>query len=497
MKKWLFIWIAFAIAGCSNDDGIDLPDTPNPDPDADVVVQDFMWKAMNLWYFWQADVPNLADDAFTTSEEYTSFLASESDPGAFFNNRLRFSEDRFSFFNEDYTELTQGLVGISRNNGMEFGLIQYTGSPNLFGYVRYILPNSDASTKEIGRGDLFTGVDGVTLTSENYRDLLYGENATYTLNMADIEGNDIVPNGREVTLTKEEDFQEDPIFITDIFENVGGETVGYLMYNSFVGDFNRDLNDAFGFFASQGVTALVLDLRYNLGGSANSARLLASMIYGTNTDEVFAEQQWNEYIQGVLTEDDPDALKDYFASAVTSGVPLNTLNLDRVYILTTRSTVSASELVINGLRPYIDVITIGSTTRGKNEFSLTLVDNRDEAYVYRAGTESGINSENSWAIQPLTGRMKNANGAFGDPNGFTPDVEIPEDLGNLGVLGDPNEPLLARALQEISGVAAKRVILPSMPAEAFTSSKFFLPTKDNMYLDKEIKLPKRLLKNLQ
>ena len=447
MKKWRFIWIAFAIAGCSHDDGIDLPDTPNPDPDADVVVQDFMWKAMTLWYFWQADVPNLADDAFTSDEVYTSFLASESDPGAFFDNRLRFSEDRFSFYNEDYTELTQGLIGISRNNGMEFGLIQYTGSPNLFGYVRYILPNSDASTKEIDRGDLFTGVDGVTLTSENYRDLLYGENATYTLNMPDIEGNDIVPNGREVTLTKEENFQEDPIFITDVFENVGGETVGYLMYNQFLNEFDRELNDAFGFFASQGVTALVLDLRYNLGGSANSARLLSSMVYGTNTDEVFSEQQWNEYIQGVFTEDDPDALKDYFASVVTSGVPLNTLNLDRVYILTTRSSASASELVINGLNPYIDVVTIGSTTRGKNEFSLTLVDNRDEAYVYRPGTEGGINSENSWAIQPLLGRMKNANGVFGDPNGFTPDVELQEDLNNLGILGDPNEPLLARALQ--------------------------------------------------
>ena len=119
------------------------------------------------------------------------------------------------------------------------------------------------------------------------------------------------------------------------------------------------------------------------------------------------------------------------------------------------------------------------------------------AYVYSPGTEGGINSENSWAIQPLTGRIKNANGAFGDPNGFTPDVELQEDLNNLGILGDPNEPLLARALQEISGIGAKRVIQPTMPAETFTSSKLFLPTKDNMYLDKEIILPKRLLKSLQ
>ena len=78
MKKWLFIWIAFAVAGCSNDDGVGLPDNPNPNPDADVVVQNFMWQAMNLWYFWQADVPELADDAFPTDEEYTNFLASRA-----------------------------------------------------------------------------------------------------------------------------------------------------------------------------------------------------------------------------------------------------------------------------------------------------------------------------------------------------------------------------------------------------------------------------------
>ncbi|MGB5314741.1 MAG: S41 family peptidase [Robiginitalea sp.] len=500
MKKWLFIWIAFAIAGCTNDDGLELPDTIDPDPDADVVVQDFMWKSMNLWYFWQADVPDLADDAYTTTEEYTDFLASESDPGAFFDNRLRFSEDRFSFYNEDYTELTQGLAGISRSNGMAYGLIQYTGDPNLFGYVRYILPDSDASTKDIARGDLFTGVNGVRLTAENYRELLLGEDPTYTLNMADLQGNDVVPNGREVTLTKEENLQEDPIFLTDVFENVGGETVGYMMYNRFVNEFDRELNDAFGFFAASGVTALVLDLRYNPGGSANTARLLASMIYGTKTDEVFSEEQWNDYIQEALTDGDPDALKEFFASAVSSGVTLNTLNLDRVYLLTTRSTASASELVINGLNPYMDVIKIGTRTRGKNEFSLTLVDDRDRTgapYIYSPEREGDINSENTWAIQALVGRMKNADGVFGDPNGFTPDIEVQEDLGNLGVLGDPNEPLLARALQEISGVAAKRYIQPAMAAEPFTSSNVLLPLKDNMFLDKEIKIPERFLKNFQ
>jgi len=136
MKKWLYAMAALMVAACSkNDDGIDLPDGPDPDPDADVVVQNFMWQAMNLWYYWQEDVPDLADDRFTTMEEYTVFLESESDPAAFFENKLRFSEDRFSFYSDDYTELTQGLAGISRSNGMEFGLVQFSGSTNVFGYA--------------------------------------------------------------------------------------------------------------------------------------------------------------------------------------------------------------------------------------------------------------------------------------------------------------------------------------------------------------------------
>ena len=496
MKKWLYVFAGLVIAACSNDDdGVPPPDGPDPDPDADVVVQNFMWQAMNLWYFWQTDVPALADDRFTTMEEYTAFLESESDPAVFFENNLRFTEDRFSFYSDDYTELTQNLAGISRNNGMEFGLVQFSGSDNIFGYVRYILPNSDASTKDITRGELFTGVDGVTLTIDNYQALLFGENATYTLNMADISGTDITPNGKEVTLTKEEGFQEDPVFITEVFDNIGDRTVGYLMYNGFINEFDRQLNDAFGFFQSRGVNELVLDLRYNRGGSVNTSRLLSSMIYGTKTDKVYIEQQWNEKIQEAFTRDNPDALKDFFASSVASGVPVNALNLRRVYVLTTGSTASASELVINGLDPYIDVIKIGTTTRGKNEFSLTMVDDPDRdgaPFIYTPSRENQINPENSWAIQPLVGRNKNSVGFFDYTSGFAPDIELQEDLENLGILGDPNEPLLARALQEISGIAGKRFFQVNMPAEAFTHSGMFRPMKDNMVLDKEIKLPESL-----
>ncbi|HZJ18748.1 MAG TPA: carboxyl-terminal protease, partial [Pricia sp.] len=180
----------FLLSSCAKEDDIYLSNTVEPDPDAGVQVQDFMWKAMNFWYFWQADVENLADNRFPNtpegSEVYTEFLDSEEDPGKFFDNKLLFTEDRFSFFNDDYVELTQSLSGISKSNGMEFGLVRIPDSDDVFGYVRYIIPNSDASKKDIERGAIFTGVNGQTLFSDrkddnnNNFDLLFGKNDTYT-----------------------------------------------------------------------------------------------------------------------------------------------------------------------------------------------------------------------------------------------------------------------------------------------------------------------------
>ncbi|NAS11698.1 carboxyl-terminal protease [Flavobacteriaceae bacterium R33] len=495
MRKYLapLLGMAFLLASCNNDDdaGVGGPSGPDPDPSANVVVQDFMWKSMNIWYFWQAEVDDLADDRFSTNAEYTEFLESESSPENFFNNKLRFSEDRFSFFNDDYRELTNNLAGISRSNGVEFQLFFFGDSNEVFGFVKYIIPNSDASTKDISRGELFTGVDGQTLTENNYQDLLFGENNTYTLNMADIANDVITPNGKEVTLTKEEGLVENPVFIVDSF-NVGGSNIGYLMYNGFTNEFDEQLNDAFGQLKAAGVTELVLDLRYNSGGSVNSSRLLSSMIYGTNTNDLYIRQRWNPKIMAAFSAED---VEDYFASETGDGSPINTLNLSRVYILTSRSTASASELVINGLDPYIEVILIGRTTTGKNEFSLTMVDDpsRDGApFIYTPSRENQINPDNQWAIQPLVGRNENAAGFFDYTSGFPPDIELDEDLENLGILGDVNEPLLARAIEAITSPASKRDFTVKTPAPYFTSSRMFQPLKDNMVLDKPLHLPYEL-----
>jgi C-terminal processing protease CtpA/Prc len=496
MKKIAVLLTSVFVFSCGKDD-----DTlqPTVNPDVDISVQHFMWQAMNLWYYWQGEVTDLADDRFSKNEEYSAFLASESDPEAFFFNKLTFSEDRFSFLNSDYKELTQNLAGIYRSNGLEFGLTyqdansnnQVDASDPVYGVVRYIIPNSNASSADILRGEIFMGVDGQDLNGGNYSDLLFGENATYTLKMANLNGANLVANGKTVTLTKEEGLQENPIYIVKTLE-VGGQKVGYLMYNGFTNEYDEQLNQAFATFVNDGVTDLVLDLRYNSGGSVNSSRLLSSMIFGRRTNDLYIRQRWNDKIQEAFTRDDPTALNDYFADKTGAGALINTLQLSRVFVITTRSTASASELVINGLNPYIEVVKIGTTTTGKNEFSLTMVDDPERPgapYIYSASRESSINPENQWAIQPLVGRNENSVGFSDYTSGFVPDIELREDLQNMGVLGDPSEPLLAAALQEITGVSAKTGIESGTPFESFTHSGMFRPLRNNMILDKPISLP--------
>ncbi|MCK0190124.1 S41 family peptidase [Arenibacter sp. F20364] len=485
MKKILGLLLVTIIFSCSDndDDAFTYP--------KETAVQNFMWQGLNQWYFWQSDAPNLGDDRFIANEDYVAYLEQFTDPEEFFYQTCyKHSQivgtssaiDRFSFVEDDYETLVNALAGVTKSNGLEFGLARNEGSTDLFGYVRYIIPNSDAATKDIARGDIFTRVNGVQLTDANYISLLYGNFDTYTLGMADISGTVVTDNTNEVTLTKAAGLQENPILVAKTLD-VNGTKIAYLMYNGFTSGYNEQLNTAFGQFKTAGATELVLDLRYNPGGSVNSSRLLASMVYGGNTSELFIRQRWNDKIQSLLKK---EQLEDYFANKTDEGTALNSLNLSKVYVLATGSSASASELVMNGLAPYVNVFHIGETTRGKNEFSVTMVDDIDNDYIYRADRENKINPSNRWAMQPLMGRNENSDGFSDYTSGLAPDVVLAEDLADLGVLGDINEPLLARAIQEITGVSAKRDFSVKMPVQEVSNSKMFTVLKDNMYLDKPI-----------
>ena len=403
-------------------------------------INQFIWRGMKNIYLYKSDVPQLQDDYFGSNQELNDYLRNFNSPEDLFE-ALVAPQDRFSFLVDDYIELENALEGIALTNGMEYGLVRLSNTSSLvLGYVRYVLPNTSASKNGIQRGDLFHTVNGQQLTTDNYRQLL--ADPQYTIGLALLEDNNIISTGETVSLVKEQ-YTENPIFFADVLQTDEGNA-GYLMYNSFSGSFDDELNAVFADFKTEGVTNLILDLRYNGGGSVESATDLASMITGQFTGEVFSTEQWNEDYQTYFEENNPSELVNRFDNEIRTGEPINSLFLPRVYIITSLRTASASELVINGLEPYIDVVQVGDTTTGKFQASVTLYDSWDFG-------RRGASPSHTYAIQPLIYKSANAAGVTDFLNGLAPDVDIIEDITNLGIIGDLNEPLLQASLQHIKG----------------------------------------------
>lgn len=474
MKKTFIVAIALFIGistffSCQDDlDDIEVP--------ASLQVRDFVWKGLNLYYYWQQEVPNLSDDRFSGQAQLNTFLQGYASPETLFQE-LRFEPgqtDRFSVMYSDYSALEGVLSGVTTNNGVDFQLIRKSANSNdVVGWVRYIIPNSDASTKNIQRGDIFYAVNGTSLTVENYRTLL--GNQTYTLNLANYDNGNFTPNGESVSLTKTQ-LSENPILLSRIYD-YASKKIGYLMYNGFYNEFDGQLNAVFGEFRSQGVTDLVLDLRYNGGGSVQTATYLASMITGQFNGQVFAKQQWNAKVEAHFAQNNPENLINRFTNSISGVGAINSLNLTKVYVLTTGSTASASELIINGLAPHIQVIKIGEKTIGKNVGSITLYDSP----TFR---REGRSSRHKYAMQPICFKVVNSDG-FGEyQDGIEPTgVPLEEDLGNLGQLGDVTEPYLSNAISQITGNGRMKTPTPSKSFARLKDRKALQAFGNEMYLD--------------
>ena len=238
--------------------------------------------------------------------------------------------------------------------------------------------------------------------------------------------------------------------------NLENKKVGYFVYTGFKYPFHQQLNDVFAEFKAEGINELVLDLRYNGGGSVITSALLASMIDGSrpaeSSNSIFADLRYNTKRNEAEGSVYPFFNEVYLYSntgGFTGKIPMSRLSgITKLYVLTSPSTASASEMIINGLRPYMDVITIGGTTVGKNEGSITVVDS-PPSY----DDPSSRKTTHTVGMQPIVFQIFNADGDADYGDGFVPLIELDEMnfAKNIKAFGDPSEPFLAAALNLIKG----------------------------------------------
>lgn len=435
-------------------------------------VNNWMYEQMDLWYLWGLTEPqpnNL-----------------DIDPAAYFDRLLNKTEDRFSWCVNNFDDLINWTNGISTDIGFEYYTIQEEKTGLLYYLVVYVKPNTDAAAKSIKRGDVILAVNGVSLTESNYGSLLSSNaTGTYALSI----------NGKTdpVSIQPMVNYAENPIYYSNIYIK-GDKKIGYLVYNSFNADkgdssnsYDIELMNKLKEFYDANITDLVLDFRYNGGGLVKSAQYLSSALVKNRDPKVLFAR--NEYSKNVTTEvykmsqtDQNDWLYDYFldkytvvSSKKSYDIPRLGDKINKVYVLTGKFTASSSELVINSLKPHMDVVLIGQKTYGKNVASVTIYEEND--------------NRNKWGLQPIVLKMYNSAGESDYSVGFNPDVLVNEFEYEIKQFGDEDEVMLSTAMAKITGVsntdASSLRSTSVIRSTKEVSSKTFKRGSLDMFVDRE------------
>ncbi len=419
IAAWMVVLLTFA--GCRENQSVIR--------DIDKINQ-WVHQTMRENYLWSSQMSSFEEtDPSLTPENYFETLRYRADHSVSVSNDTY--GDRFSALKYVGPSTRSGIL-LSDTKKIDFGFdVRYfTGNDGIrFCQVLYVLPDSPADRAGIQRGDRFNGIDASTMpmSMSVYSSLMSAQRVTLHFNY---------PQQKEVTLEKGE-YYDTPILYSDVLE--GTLRTGYLVFNHFTpGDgncFQNELDQVFLRFKESGVEQLILDLRYNGGGELTMARHLASLIARRDMlGQVLVYKEYNRSFGN------PSAFEaERFLTEAEIGA--YNANIQRLCIITSENTASASELIIHGLKPYYgdDLIVVGETTVGKN-----------------VGGVEISNSRYEWEVHPITIRIYDRNKVSGYEKGIVP--ELPElaeatyDRPDIGAFGDTEtDLLLRRALARLAG----------------------------------------------
>lgn len=380
-------------------------------------------SVMRQEYLWAEEMP--------ASKDLNYFL----EPEAFFKKLLSSKDKNYSTADTLDNEPVLSY-------GFNYTLYKLADNDTAYNaLITYVVPQSPASSAGLQRGDWLMMMNKGYITKRNETSLLTGGSKEFMVGKyvvaTDEEGEEIevIQANREVVVNAASAITDTPIHTSKIYTNGNGKTVGYLCYSSFTAGtaadkelYNNELRNLFSQQKAYGVNEFVLDLRYNSGGEMACAQLLSTMLAPADRmNSAWATLKYNNKQVGKNKE---LALNP---ELIQTGA---NLNLSTVYILTTKETAAASEMVINCLKPYMDVVLIGETTQGEN-----------------VATETFTNRQFNWSIHPVVCEVYNSKGESNYANGFAPNYSINEftDLRYFLPLGNQQEALLNKALSLIAG----------------------------------------------
>jgi len=396
-----FLWtIVILLSGCHKDD------PPENYKDINEIVQQIMY----FTYYWNEKI----DGKLVSSSDFLPVPA-QTKPDEYFSSLLydktmaparSMEYDRWSFM-ISYKEFEEVMI---EGEYKSFGYF-LAQAPDYSVRVCFVYEDSPMDKAEIERGyELLklNGTDVMTLIRNNtINNELNKESNRFVF--ADREGN----VKSEKTITKAV-VKINPILFQDTYE-VNGKNVGYIVYNSFITASKNKITAALQEFGD--VHELVFDLRYNGGGDVSVADAICEHLLpaSAGTDSVdFAKYTFSERTNFYSEE---IGLKDEVRKIRRNK---NALNISRLFVIVSDMTASASEEVINSMKPFVDeIILVGTPTEGKPVGMNVFVDD---------------NKNPQWAIAPITFRIDNADGKGSYFEGIEPDIEKLDDLyHNFGV----------------------------------------------------------------
>src|SRR5690554_1100014 len=285
MRKLTPIWLLLITLALFT---VSCKEEPVPEPEVPEVpeltrkVNTFIKTVMTDIYYWAQDVPDLDVRYEPDSKEYFTKLLHE--------------DDKWSYITDDIDQLEKSFEGVETSFGYSLAFGRFSNTDNIFAVVEYVYPGTPAAEAGIERGNIIIELDGNDITDDNYTDLLYAPNLNLTLGVSMEDGIHVSP-GTISIVAKE--LNLDPVMITKVIENEG-KKIGYLFYAQYLQNYNPRLDDAFAYFMEEGITDLVIDLRYNPGGTILAARHLCSSIAPldvVNREATLVTYHWNDNYQ--------------------------------------------------------------------------------------------------------------------------------------------------------------------------------------------------------